>query len=367
MCLTLLSCGGKNNDIIINNYSNANGFLSQTSDVAESENGYYILSGEKNSEKFISYIDKSSNEATVLCSKINCSHSLDNVPADCDSYVGSVISGSMNFYDGYVYYIGYDTNNYECTLRRLSANGSEHEMICKLGKAPDNSNEYYSYAVTDNYIIYSESIGNSDKKNNSELKIYDLKNKKVNTIYSYEDNNAKIFDLKVAGEFIYFRQANSDGFFESKLFAFNVKEQTADLVAEKVCSYSLKNENKIVYWKSFDGIYENSIDTREAEKIYNSDEDTMLGFLACVGENCYVYNFSNGSYKQDTDVFVGIVKDNEIVSRVYLAGNQFLLPLYIGEDRMISDVFGKGGKSIGYCPIENNSIDTNIINTEIVY
>jgi hypothetical protein len=43
------------------------------------------------------------------------------------------------------------------------------------------------------------------------------------------------------------------------------------------------------------------------------------------------------------------------------------MPLYIGEDRMISDVFGKGGKSIGYCTIENNSIDTNIINTEIVY
>jgi hypothetical protein len=367
MCLTLLSCGRKNNDIIINNYSNANGFLSQTSDVAESENGYYILSGKNGSEKFISYIDKSSDEVTVLCSKINCSHSLDNVPTDCNSYVGSVVSGSLNFYDGYVYYIDYESNNYECALRRLSANGSEHEMICKLGKAPDNSNEYYSYAVTDKYIIYSESIGNSDKKNNSELKIYDLKNKTVNTIYSYEDYNAKIFDLKVAEGFIYFRQANSDGFFESKLFAFNVKEQNADLVAEKVCSYSLENENTIVYWKSFDGIYVNNIDTKEAAKIYNSDEDTMLGFLACVDESVYVYNFSNGSYKQDTDVFVGILKDNEIVSKIYLSENQFLMPVYIGRDRVISAVFGKDGRSIAYCHIENKLIDTNIINTGIEY
>jgi hypothetical protein len=355
MCLTLLSCGRKNNDIIINNYSNASGFLSQTSDVAESENGYYILSGEKSSEKFISYIDKNSNETTILCSKINCAHSSDNIPTDC------------NFYDGYVYYIGYDTNTYECALRRLSANGSEHEMICKLGKAPDNSNEYYSYAVTDNYIVYSESIGNSDKKNNSELKLYDLKNKTANTIYSYEDNNAKIFDLKVTEEFIFFRQANSDGIFESKLYAFNVKEQTAALVAEKVCSYSLKNEKTIVYWKSFDGIYENAIDTKESEKIYNSDEDTMLGFLAYVDGDCYVYNFSNGSYKQDTDVFVGILKDNEIVSKVNVKENQFFMPAYIGEDRVIGAVFSVAGRSIGYCAIENKLIDTDIINTEIIY
>jgi hypothetical protein len=240
-------------------------------------------------------------------------------------------------------------------------------MICKLGNAPDNSNEYYSYVITDNYIIYSESIGNSDEKNTSELKLYDLKNKNVNTIYSYEDYNAKIFDLKVTKEAVYFRQANSDGFFDSKLYAFNVKEHIVDLAADKVCSYSLENEKTIVYWKSYDGIYVNNTDTKEAEKIYDSDEDTMLGFLASAGENCYVYNLSNGSYKQDTDVFVGIVKDNEIVSKLYVKGTQFLMPLYIGKDRVISAVFGKDGRSIGYCFIENEIIAADVINSEIVY
>ena len=34
----------------------------------------------------------------VLCSKINCNHSLEKVPADCDSYVGSVLKESLTQY-----------------------------------------------------------------------------------------------------------------------------------------------------------------------------------------------------------------------------------------------------------------------------
>jgi hypothetical protein len=86
-----------------------------------------------------------------------------------------------------------------------------------------------------------------------------------------------------------------------------------------------------------------------------------------VDESAYVYNFSNGSYKQDTDVFVGIVKDSEIVSKIYLSENQFLMPVYIGRDRIISAVFNKDGRSIAYGTVKNKLIDTNIINTGIEY
>ena len=175
--------------------------------------------------------------------------------------MGSVLKESINYYEGYIYYIGYDTNNYECSLYRISASGSEHEMICKLGKAPENSNEYYSYVITDNYVIYSESIGNSDKKNTAVLKLYNLKNKDTETLYSYEDNNAKIFDLKITGENILFRQANSDGLFESKLYSYDVKKHATELISDKVCSYALRNDKNIIYWKSYDGIYENSVES----------------------------------------------------------------------------------------------------------
>jgi hypothetical protein len=43
------------------------------------------------------------------------------------------------------------------------------------------------------------------------------------------------------------------------------------------------------------------------------------------------------------------------------------MPVYIGRDRVISAVFGKDGRSIAYCHIENKLIDTNIINTGIEY
>ncbi len=369
MGITLCSCGKKESstNIDISTYSDSNGFFTQTSDIVENQNGYYILSGKDNSDKYIVFLDKSSNESMVLCSKINCNHSLEKVPTDCDSYVGSVLKESLNYYDGYIYYIGYDTNNYECSLYRISASGSEHEMICKLGKAPENSNEYYSYVITDNYVIYSESIGNSDKKNTAVLKLYNLKSKATETLYSYEDNNAKIFDLKITGENILFRQANSDGLFESKLYSYDVKKHAAELISDKVCSYALRNDKNIIYWKSYDGIYENSVESKENVKLYSSNDDTMLGFIACSNEKCYVYNFSNGAYKQGTDVFIGILDKDEISSKIYVKREKLIMPLYMGSDRVIMSLFDKSGRGIGYSLTNDDSIDTNIINCDIAY
>lgn len=362
----LIGCGKARSDIVINDYCNSNGFLTQTSDIAESENGYFFLSG-KAEEKHIQYIDKKTNETMVLCSKINCSHSDDSVPKDCDSYVGEALVGSLNYYKGYIYYIDYDADSYKCTLYRVSVSGSEHKKVCVLGNAPDNSNSYYSYVLTDNYVIYSESIGTIEKKNTSTLKIYDLNNKSFNVIYSYNDNNPKIFDLKVTKDYIFFRQASNAELFDSQLFAYDINDDSVNLIMDNICSYSMMDENTVVYWKSYDGVYEKKIDTGEITKLFDSDENTMLGYLAVAGNECYMYNFSNGSYKKDTSIFIGVLRENEIVSPVYVKDGAYIMPLYIGQDRIIVAVYGKEGRSIGYCMTENENIDSDIINCNILY
>ena len=78
MLFSLAACSvnKKQNDVInydSNNISEKNGVFMIGSDIAESENGYYFMAKSANwSKKFIAYYDKSSNESSVLCSKINC-------------------------------------------------------------------------------------------------------------------------------------------------------------------------------------------------------------------------------------------------------------------------------------------------------
>lgn len=366
LCFMLPGCGKPKSNIIIKDYCNSNGFLSQTSDIVESDSGYFFLSGKAN-EKHIQYLDKKTNNTSILCSKINCNHSNDNVSKDCDSYVGEVLVGSLNYYNNYIYYIEYNSDNYKCTLYKVSANGSEHKKICTLGNAPDNSNSYYSYVVTNNNVIFSESIGTINKSNTSTLKIYSISNKSFDTIYSFDSNNSQIFDLKVNNDYIFFRQATNGELFDSQLMAYEINKNLVNLLTDSVCSYSIINENTVVYWRSYDGIYKKYIDTNEISKLYNSDDDTMLGYLAVTENNCYVYNFSNGAYKKDTSIFIGILNNNEIISKKYVNDGEFIMPLYVGQDRIIISIYGQAGRNIGYCLTQNKTIDSNVQDCNIKY
>ena len=59
MGITLCSCGKKESstNIDISTYSDSNGFFTQTSDIVENQNGYYILSGKDNSDKYIVFLN----------------------------------------------------------------------------------------------------------------------------------------------------------------------------------------------------------------------------------------------------------------------------------------------------------------------
>lgn len=362
---TLTACGKNNNEpISVNSYSNKDGFINFSSDIAESEKGYYILSGSIG-DRFITYVDKKSGKSTVLCSNINCTHTMERVPSDCDSYVGLVLPESLNYYNGYIYYIGYEAETYKCSLNRILSDGTEHEKVCELGVAPDISNAYYSYVVTDSYIFYSESIGVSSEKNTATLKKYSFANKSADIIYSYQDNSAKIFDLKMCEDNIYFRQVGDGQLLATDLYEFSLSNNKKNKIAENVCSYTLKQNEKLAYWKVYDGIYERILATEDEEKIFNSDEDTMLGFIASSGDEYYIYNISNKKYKKDTEVYIGRLEKGNIETPLYENRNDYIKPLYVGSDRIFVDIYNNDGKFCGYSDIKDGKVSMDVINVGI--
>lgn len=127
----------------------------------------------------------------------------------------------------------------------------------------------------------------------------------------------------------------------------------------------MKSDEKLTYWKAFDGIYEMSIDSKNEEKIFNSDEDTMLGFIATSKDNYYIYNMLNKNYKNGTDIYIGNIKDGSVVTKLYIEGENYLLPSYIGSNKLIIDIYGKDGKFCGYSNIKDGKLSDEIINTEI--
>ena len=103
--------------------------------------------------------------------------------------------------------LAYNKDNYKCSLYKVSFDGSEHEKIFDLGTAPDMSNIYYSYVVTDSCVFYSAAIGVSGEKNAAKLNRYIFDNSKIETVYNYEGDKAEIFDLKMCKDKVFFRQS----------------------------------------------------------------------------------------------------------------------------------------------------------------
>ena len=328
--LMLAACGKNGVEAVnINSYSNKNGFLNFSSDVAESPEGYYVLSKDLRNGNFLTYIDKEKDKSTILCSKINCAHTFEKVPDDCDAY---------------------------------------------LGTAPDMSNIYYSYVVTDSCVFYSAAIGVSGEKNAAKLNRYVFDNSKIETVYNYEGDKAEIFDLKMCKDKVFFRQSVGNERLKSELYEWDIAGQRANKIAEGICSYTLKADEKLAYWKAFDGIYEIAMtagNTAEniagnEEKIFTCDEDTMLGFIASSNSDYYLYNIINTSYKKDTDIYIGNIKEGRIITKLYVNKEDYMLPLYVGSDKLIVDVYGKDGRYCGYSEIDNGQLSDEIINMGII-
>lgn len=132
---------------------------------------------------------------------------------------------------------------------------------------------------------------------------------------------------------------------------------------EDTCSYGIIDEHTIVYWRSYDGIYKRNIDTMTDVKIYASDEDTQVGFLANSGDDVYVYNFSNSGSK----IFIGIIDNGELVSKTYANdGGSYMRYVYVGTDRVIASLYQQEGIYYGYCMTRDKSIEDTRVKTVIL-
>ena len=392
LCIALLSMcivACDNNDkkeepLVVNSHCSTMGYKDSTSNIVENENGYYISPRAEVHKSIankyhISFIDKKTNTITPVCSKINCNHNNKQVPEDCEAYIGEMLSGSMKYYDGYIYYIEYSQGDYGCILWRMSSNGSEHEKVCELGNAPMNSAEYFNYVITDSYVIYTSGLADVSKrpeqKNYAEIILYDLKTKSKCSLYNYEDMFAIIRDLRVTNDSLYFMQRNIDGIFESKLYRLKFSDRTVELVDEKICSYTLENEDKLAYWKSYDGIYEYNTATGEKQCIMVSDDETMLGIVVYSNEHLYLDNRKNAGYNKSSIASIGILIDGKMEAKIPINGKMeaktdtdgevFTTTEFVGTDRILFASLVYGGLYYSYRLLDDEKINEELVVTEL--
>ena len=225
------------------NFHNGNfgGFIA-----CENDKGFFFL---KNS--FLYYIEKSSMETTIVCSKLECKH--DNY--DCNAFVPSE---QLAYNDNKLYYL---TSGQYNDIYSMELDGSNRKQIVTYTN--ELSSTYIIHRgniyFVENLCLYSISLNDKNKKE----KVYEFSN--VNEIY---------FILWADGDNVYVCTENQN--YVQEFYAYDL----LDNKFERIWSIDSINEDWVSKDVGLNGWYINK---------------SAIYYYLC-GNGIWMYNFSDGKY-----------------------------------------------------------------------
>lgn len=182
-------------------YNNQGSF----SDIAESEDGYYFLSG-----FYLYYADKTTMNPVILCNKPNCLHSdetdLEKITSCNACFPGIRSGGSVSYFDGNVYILERDSSDKSGTayqLIKLSKDGTKRKTVLHFKYTPS------SLAIHRGKVYVAGRVYDENGTSIYGVSEYDLSktaSQKPVTIFEGKIPDGNIQDLICYGQNIYFRE-----------------------------------------------------------------------------------------------------------------------------------------------------------------
>lgn len=242
--------------------------------VTKSPDGYYVVGqhGE------VTFVDKDSMKATVLCNKPNCSHEDMDI---CNAYIGEKGAGvgtQIQYYDGNLYSIKYKYNNDkeadEPLLVRYHLDGTGSKEITQ--PISDGFEQWfvhrgYFYYCTDSEILR---IPLNSPKSSAE---------KLFTAKYYEEGVSGITALNAYGDYLYFYASISSE--DSKEYTLNLNSLDYKILD----GYSIEgfyngelrlckeNENGVAHFTALlDGSNITEVETTQANTMIDYDPERKI-------------------------------------------------------------------------------------------
>lgn len=209
--------------------------------IARAEGGYYLW--EEDDWLRLMYYDIASGSYVPLCNKPNCSHNDEDCNAVFSSIYDSAIryqSSYIQYYDGCVYVMGYDTKGY-VSLYQVAPDGSTCEQYMTLYKADLSSTDgevdfRAPYVCIHRGYVYF--INNFE----STLKIRRIKlgEDDVEIVFENADERPDLYRMEAYGDYLFFQSGNfiDDDYIdiEAGVFAMNVNTVEVQMVKKGAIS-----------------------------------------------------------------------------------------------------------------------------------
>ncbi len=344
--------------------------------VTSGENGYYYVelitnkSNAMNNGMYIYYMDKRSEEVTLLCNKPECDHN--NI--ECNAYLPLGYGyNQIYYYKGNIYVYRYHSDDGLVYLVQISEDGSQRKELFDIGIG-ENTNESKPYCLTfydDSVYIYVRQGGVSGIDNvTATIRRRSLDGKEDENIYEHTSIGAQVYGVKNYGNKIFFlveEQTRPDKnsreiiFKRQGLFAYDCNtKNTENIIEGDICDYTIDTSNNVMYYYIVnDGLYKQKLSEKKPEKIYKfEDGKTNICQLSFDGKYVYMNNELYPTFfMQKVSSYDLYIMDNNgtILNTIKTAGP---FTTFFGDSEYLfsnSDAYGNGELRF----INKNDILTN--------
>lgn len=251
--------------------------------VTKSENGYYmtreiqvsdLTEDCKEGGNLLMFYDNVSKQFVPVCNQPNCKH----LDKNCNAYL-SILSEEdymdrnfIQYYDGTIYMIGYDTEDYVC-LYKIAPDGSTREKYMRLYKRDNvqSKDTDSSEWVTPEVCIHRGYVYFIDAKENMpKLRRMKLGGSEIEYIYETSGERPQLYRMEPYGDYLFFqtgcyRNEKSEKL-DGGIYTYNIQNGEISLLKkDAVSSYTVYDYQ--LYYSMKDEIRSLSILTGKDEKV----------------------------------------------------------------------------------------------------
>ncbi len=310
--------------------------------MAKSEHGYYYWDTGGNG--FVMYYDMDSGKKVPLCNRPECRHD----DEECNAWYPDIFNPNavetrdarydtnhINFYDGSLYLIGCDKDDYVC-LYKIAEDGSSREVSQRLFRAdftPDDgisSKDVQQWKAPEvcihrGYVYYVDT-----REKQPVLRRMKLTENEPEILYTVKDGKLpKIYRLKAYGNYLFF-QVNDD-FQENHLasvglYVYDIKTGEIRLVKDSVIAPYNIADGMLYYYSSDEGIHCCSLATGEDRMLVEEAPD--MNFSAD-GQNIYFFQEETGVLElyDAQGKYVSRIEDEHLVYGYCGCDSQYMFAL----------------------------------------
>ncbi|MBP3339121.1 MAG: hypothetical protein J6L69_06935 [Lachnospiraceae bacterium] len=122
--------------------------------IAESENAYYFVEGYS-----LYFYDKETEEYLIACNKPDCEHADEG--EECNAYICTNDYNAIQYYDGYIYYVVRESNDFNLYRKSVEAGTTEKvlNIVNVEQRASGQSNMQICWILHRGYIYYVGQFG----------------------------------------------------------------------------------------------------------------------------------------------------------------------------------------------------------------